>query len=726
MAWRDRADAFTALAATTVGPIAHVPSGSGLKYVRAWQTTADLFDVLRVRPVVGRVFTGENELVGRNAVAVISYGLWQRNFGGDPSIVGTSIHLANPRRSTEVAGLVEIIGVVPNAFNYPPDIQPDVWIPHVAASGPPRIDARYLRVIGRLREGVTIQQAQRQVESITSSVAAENGFPLRGDWRPVLVSFYDTLVDDVRGWMLLVLCTVGLVVVIACVNVATLMLTRSAKRARDLAIRASLGASPTQLSCGLLVESVMLSMAAAALGIVLAYWALDLAKAALPRGIPRADDIAINLRVLAAALSAAVAAGVFFGIVPAWQAARVQPSTVLSQGCLTVTAGVRRWHAAFVVAEVAFVGTLLMISTLFVSSFVRVVRTDLGFARQNLISLGLDASPGSNNVVREALRGTAGVASIAEVSGSPPLVTSAYPGTYSVVRTRLERLASANDAASVQPTIYRISPEYFDTAGIQVLRGRTFTEAEASEPVAIIDEIIAALLFADGQDPIGARLSSDSTLPPLTVVGVVRTVSHDGPEATADPQLYLPKSIGTTGTTHYLIRTSRRVADVIPRLQGSLRRALPPDSQLPPIRSLEEAFRTMTAGRRANATLMSLFGVIALLIGGAGVYAVMASTVVQQEREVGVRVALGATKGQIMRGVVARAVAYVAGGLGIGLLAGNSLSGFFESLLFQVRPSELSSYVIVAALLLMVGLVAALVPAVRAANVDPIVILRRE
>ena len=726
--WRDRTDVFAALAATSVGPMAHVPSEAGVTRTRAWETTAGLFDVLRVRPVVGRVFTAENEVAGRNAVAVISYRLWQRSFGGDPNIVGKSIHLANPRRPEEAAGLVEIIGVVPDTFNYPPDIQPSLWIPHVVGGLHGRGgDTRYLRVIGRLRDGVTMERAQSQVESVTASVAAENGFELRGDWRPVLASFYDTLVDDVRGWMLLVLWAAGLVMVVACVNVANLMLARSAQRARELAVRASLGASPRQLGVGLLIESLMVSLSAAAFGSLLAYWGLDVAKAALPYGIPRARDIALDMRVLVVTVSAAVAAGVFFGIVPAWHAARVQPGSLLNHGGHAVTQGQGRWRAVFVVAEVALVAALLVISTMFAASFVRVVRADLGFARSDVLAFGIDGYKGSTSPIVEALRGTPGIASVAELSGSPPLVLSAYPGSYSIVTHRLERPpGSASSGGVIQPTTYWVSPEYFATAGLQVLRGRTFTEADASERVAIIDERVAGFLFADGQDPIGALVSSDSTSPPLTVVGIVRAVRADGPESAAGAQMYLPKASGASGTSHYLMRTSRQVAEVIPAIQASLRRALPAEVPLPPIRSLEEAFRLITAGRRANATLMSMFGVVALLIGAAGVYAVMASSVAQQQRELGVRIALGATPGQITRGVLSRAVAYLAGGLVIGLLAGRALSEFFESLLFEVRSGDLSIYAIVAALLLTVGLAAALAPALRAARVDPLVTLRRE
>jgi predicted permease len=718
LAWRDRTDAFTALAATTVGPMAHVPSDSGVTYVRAWETPASLFDVLRVRPVVGRVLTADDEVAGRNHVAVISYRVWQQNFSGDPGVVGRSLRLGDRRRPEHAASSVQIIGVMPQGFTYPLDIRPHVWIPHVIGVSPgPPAGGDYLRVIGRLDDGRTISEAQIQVDAINASVAAAQGRERSEDRRPVLVSFYDTLVDDVRGWMLLVLWAVGLVMLVACVNVANLLLARSARRARDLAVRASLGASPAQLAAGLIAESLMLSLGAALLGITLAWWGVAVAKAALPGGIPRAEDIAVDWRVLVVTLTSAIATGLFFGVVPAWQAARVQPGSLLNDGALTATPGRRHWRATFVVIEVALVSALLVVSTLFVVSFVRVVRADLGFERSDLAAIELEGFRGRARPVLEGLADTPGVLSVAELSGTPPLIMAAYGGAQAIVQVRT--VDQPDTGLTVAATEYRVSSEYFETAGIHVVRGRTFSEADALAPVAILDELATRVLFADGRDPIGARVSLGSSQPALTVIGVVRTVKTDGPERVSGTQLYLPKHAGSGGTSQFLVRTSGRAALHAAAIRASLARVLPPGEPPPTIRSLEDAFRVITAGRRANAALMVAFGLVVLLIGAAGVYAVMASVVAQQRRELGVRIALGATRGRIARGVLARAGLYLAAGLIAGLLAGRALSGLFASLLFAVQPTDLSIYASVAALLLTVGLVAAALPAIRAARADP-------
>jgi predicted permease len=725
LAWRDRANAFTALAATTLGPMAHVPSHSGVAYVRAWETSASLFDVLRVRPVVGRVFTAGDEVAGRNHVAVISYRVWQQNFSGDPGVVGRSLRLGDRRQHEHAASSVEIIGVMPKGFTYPLDIRPHVWIPHVIGVSPsPPAGGNYLRVIGRLSDRSTISEAQVQVDGINASVAAAQGRERREDRRPVLVSLYDTLVDDVKGWMLLVLWAVGLVMLVACVNVANLLLARSARRARDLAVRASLGASPAQLAAGLIAESLMLSLGGALLGMTLAWWGGDVAKAALPGGIPRADDIAVDLRVLVVTLTSAIATGLFFGVVPAWHAARLQPGSLLSDGALTATPGRGHWRATFVVIEVALVSALLVVSTLFVASFVRVVRADLGFERSDLAAIELEGFRGSTRPVLEGLADTPGVLSVAEVSGTPPLIMAAYGGAQTM--RQLRRVDQPDTGLTIAPTTYRVSSGYFATAGIHLLRGRTFSDADALAPVAILDELATRVLFADGRDPIGARVSLGSSQPPLTVVGVVRTVSPGGPERASGTQLYLPKHPGAAGTSQFLVRTSGRAAANAAAIRASLARVLPAAEPPPTIRFLEDAFRVIVAGRRANAALMFAFGLVVLLIGATGVYAVMTSVVAQQQRELGVRIALGATPGRIARGVLARAGAYLVAGLIAGLLAGRALSGLFASLLFSVQPTDVSIYASVAALLLTVGVLAAALPAIRAARADPIAALRSE
>ncbi len=720
-AWRRHADLFESLAAVSWGPRARIPADAGERTLSVAQATASLFETLRVDPVLGRLFTVEHESVGRNAVALLRYRAWQDSFGGDRDVIGRSIRLEY--RAKDPPAFVTIIGVLPAGFTDPLNERTDVWIPHASGSlYTPHPRDGYLRVIGRLGDGATMEQARAQLEGIKASTAAALGLPLRDGWQPVLASLLDTRVGDRKGSMLLVLWAVGLLMLVACVNVANLLLSRSAERARELALRGSLGAAPRQLGLTLLAESLMLSLTAAGFGILVALWGVDVVKAALPRGLFRADTIALDARVLSVSVSAAIAAGMFFGMVPAWNVARAQPGRLLGNGTWAITPTHRRWRTALVTAEVALVSALLVVSTLFVTSFARIVRADLGFVRSGLIGLSLEGFKGPTMPILDALRRTPGVASVAEWAGPPPLLLRGGATMFRGIKAAHH----ANEPGEILATQYRVSPGYFETAGIPLLRGRIFTEADAGSSIAIIDELSARLLFFDGRDPIGAGIAFDASSPPLTIVGVVRAVSREGPEFDTGTQLYQPRATGMAGASRFLLRASGPVPQVVAAVRESLHRALPPGTDLPSVQSLEEAFSTMTAGRRANARIMSLFGLVVLVIGAAGVYAVMASIVVQQERELGVRVALGATRVRLIRAVLGRAAVYVTIGLAAGLTGGRALSTLFASMLFDVRPGDASIFVVVGALIMTAGLAAALRPALRAARVDPIRTLRAE
>ena len=724
-AWRNRSNAFLAIAASNVGPMAHVPTETGAAYVRAWETSASLFDVLRVRPVLGRVFTPDNETQGQHLVAVIAYELWQRNFGGDPHIIGRSIRMGDRQRSEQPAAVLEIIGVMPKGFMYPLHKgQPQVWIPFVLKTSAGSQRQYGAEVIGRLRSDVKLPEAQSQVDGIHAAVAAAEGRPSRDDRRPVILPLHDSLVGDVRDWMLLVLWSVTLVMLVACFNVANLMLAQTSRRRRELAIRASLGATPRRLATALIVEGLMLSLAASVMGIGFAWWGLGATTAALPAGIPRVEDIAIDWRVILVTLTAAIVTTVIFTIVPVRQAVRLRLGDALSYGAITAARKMTGWRAAVIITEVSFVSALLVVSTLFVGSFIRLVRADLGFARSDVATFQLESLQGNAAPVIEALSTTPGVVSVAEVSSAPPLIQDAYGG--SETRMSIRAAGGPDDGVAVAATTYEITPPYFETVGIQVVRGRTFTDSDVPQSVAIIDELAARVLFAGGRDPLGARISFGASRAPLTVVGIVRTVSPHGPELEPGTQLYLLKRPGTAGPSQVVVRTSGRASTVVPALRTSLARMLPAGTTPPEIRSLQDAFRVISAGRRANAAIMSVFGIVVLLIGAGGVYSVMAASVAQQHYELGVRIALGASGARIAGAVLTRAAVYLVTGLIVGSLVGRAVSSLFASLLFQVQPGDSSVYATVAALLLACGLAAAGVPALRAARTDPIIALRAE
>jgi hypothetical protein len=359
---------------------------------------------------------------------------------------------------------------------------------------------------------------------------------------------------------------------------------------------------------------------------------------------------------------------------------------------------------------------------MFVSSFIRVTRADLGFERSHLISVSASGYRGNVSDLVESLRGVTGVVSVAVVSnGSPPLIAAGFGGGSST--TTLVREDAPEGTEPMMADMRRVSPEYFQTAGISFTRGRAFDASAAEMPKAVvIDDIAARKLFGD-QNPVGAIVRGRGPQDVFTVAGVVANVRLNGPERTAGPQVYYalgPRS----GSPQLLLRTSPSPAAILPAIQATLARALPAGTPPAQIHALEDAFRRITADRRFNAGLMAIFGALALFIGAAGIYGVMASVVAQQTREIGVRVALGATAARIRRDVVAQAGRYLLAGLAVGLPAAWWVSRMFVSLLFEVRPTDLRVYLAVAALLIGVGVVAALVPARRAARVDPLIALK--
>ncbi len=416
--FREGVSAFSSLAATVAGREQLTTKG-GPEPVLSARVTASLFDVLGVRPVLGQPFDASHEVTGNDQVAILSYDMWQRRFGGDESVIGSRLALA--KRS------VTILGVLPRGVSYPigaNDSRTEIWMPYVVPDDE-RSGAQlssYLQIVGRLAPGATLETARAQAAATLSSAVVPGPSTLSGH-RVEVRSLSDVLLGKVRGWMLLVLGAVVLVLLVACANVANLLLTRATRRARELSIRASIGASRRHLVATMLVESLTLSLVAAGLGIGIAYFGVEVARNALPKGIVRASTIALDWRVFVAAVSAAIATGLLFGAVPAWLSSRSGLVSLLKQSASQSTIGGSRWRSAFLVAQVAFVGLLLVATTLFVTSFVRVTTADLGFERRNLLKAsGAELTGTVADVIRtlEALPGVVAVG--AHANGSAPLV----------------------------------------------------------------------------------------------------------------------------------------------------------------------------------------------------------------------------------------------------------------------------------------------------------------
>jgi predicted permease len=715
---------FDGLAAWRAWPF-ELSDDRGTEPVTMVTATGSLFHVLRARPEIGTTFTEEHETPGRDSVAVISHGLWQRRYGGNPGVLG--------RQLQTPTGTVTIIGVMPREFGFPIEAEqsPAIWRPFAPKPGervitPEGGRASYLRLIGRLKDGASLEQARADVERVFGALAAEHA-GMYADVQPRTELLFDTLTDRVAGWMQLVLAAVAALMAIGCVNVSNLLLTRSTQRARDISIRLSLGASRAQVMAALIAESLLLAGTATATGLLTATWLLKVVKTALPDGIVRADAAQLDARVFAACAIAGVLTALIAGVVPGWQASRIAPAQVIKDGT-GATAGPtrRRWQSTLLVAQVTLVTALVVAATLLVGSFARVVRTDLGFSRHNLAGVRLTPSvpPGPDKAaaVRDfytraeaAVRSVPGVTSVAVLGGSSlPLYT-----TGGSTGTRISR--QDGGATPVAADFRRVSVGYFETAGIPILEGRAFAPGDVGHPVAVIDELAARHLF-EGRSAIGQRLRPGG----VTIVGVAANVRLLGPEGMTQAQMYrlLDDTIGVGRVL--LIRTSEPVAAMVPAIQAVLAPLTPGRPAPARVDVVEDQFRLLTSDRRFNAGIMSALGLLALLIAASGVYATTAAMVAQRKKEIGIRMALGASAGRVVRAVTATTARLLVAGTALGLAAAWAASGALESVVFGIRPTDALVYVVPLAIIAAGGCLAALLPALKAARIDPLMTLRSE
>ncbi len=725
--WRARQDVFTGLAAVNEVAISLKGAGQGEpETLRAQMVTADFFPVLRATPLIGRPFTADNEVDGRARVAVISYGLWQRRFGGAADIL-------SKRLQGQIADF-EILGVMPPGFVYPVGAtQPtDVWVPYVVPSDQ-RVRGNeysyYLRVIGRLRDGVSIERAQARMDQITAGLAAETPrwFTDRVAKVEPLQGF---LTRGVRTWMLMLLGAVAFVMLLACVNLANLMLVRASSRTRELRVRAALGASRWDLSQALLIESLVLSLAGAALGVFVAWVGVELLRSAMPAEVPRVAEIAIDLRILAATGLAALVTGLAFGTAPVLQFSRPGIESVLNQSERASTAGVAsQWlRACLVVAEVALAVVLLVGSGLFLASFARVTRVDLGMDPLDVLTVRVRPAVGGKEYetalqrngqllqnVLERVRAIPGVQMVSLLGGGLPLRGD--------LRTERFGIPGRTLPKGTEIDLNQISPDYFSVLKVPLLKGRLFTEADRqnSQPVAILNEAAVRKYFGD-EDAIGKAVQLNGL---RTVVGVVGNIRHDGPESDWRTQAFVPIGQSRVVGATLVLRTASTLSGILPAVKSAVWSEFP-ELPLPDIYTLEHYFDGLIAQRHFNMLLLGLFGLLGIVIAGIGIYGVMAYVVTQRTQEIGIRMALGAVPSAILWSVLGRASRYLALGLAIGVAWAWGLAKFVEGFLFEISPHDLTVYISVFVVLAMTGLAAAFVPAHRAAHVDPLVALRMD
>ena len=683
--------------------------------------TANFFEVMGVRPLLGRVFGKEHETPGNDRVVVISEGLWRRRFGGATDVLGRTLTLGGQPN--------EIIGVMPEALQEPADAE--LWKP-LAPSEQAR-EARggfWLPVIGRLKPGVTPEQAQTEMSAIAARI--EEAYPEMKGFGAYVVPLHRQLVGDIERSLVILLAAVGLVLLIACANLGNLMLGRTAARRKELAIRTALGARRLRLIRQIVTETFVLAIAGGALGLVFASWATGFFISLGGSTIPRPEAITIDGRVLAFALLLAVAAALLAGIIPALQASRSGVVEHLREGGREGGAPVsRRTRSALVAAEVALAFVLLAGAGILVRTLWSMQQVDRGMQTDGVakVTISLPAALYANaGDVRgfwarllERVRTLPNVESAATGTGVlQPLVTNS--GIYSVEGRPLPPRGER-----VEYPVEVVSPGYFETLRVSLAAGRTFTESDHADAprVVIINETLAREGWP-GQDPIGRRIRSgdeDSTSPWMTVVGVIRDVRRADVRRVIRPELYMCSLQTTPRTQMVLVRTKGDPATAIPDIRREVR-ALNPQLPLFNVGTLAEDFSETLTSPRFRAVLLAAFALIALTLAAIGIYGVTAHAVSQRTHEVGIRMALGAGAPQVMTLMLRQHLRPALIGVAAGLVAAIVVSRFLQSLVYGVPATDPLTFTFMAVALVIVAAAACWIPARRATRVDPLVALR--
>ncbi|MEZ5318374.1 MAG: ABC transporter permease [Vicinamibacterales bacterium] len=727
--WAAQQQVFSAMAAIAGGAFTLQEPGAEPEELRVQRVTAPFFDVLRTYPALGAPFTGDNEVEGQHRVAVLSDGLWRRRFGADPDIVGRTIPIEG--------GGYQVVGVMPPGFEYPIGAAraTELWVPYVVPPDErvrdPRRRSVYLQAIARLKPGVTMAAAQANVDQIALALQAAHP-----DWNKDSLIGVRPLRDHIVGartqqWMLLLLGAVGLVLLIACANVANLLLARATGREREVGIRAAMGAGRWRLIRQFLVESVVLSAIGTALAVALAWWAVQVLKAAMPEGVPRLATIALDLRVLGAAAGLALLTGLLFGLVPALQLSRPDLTHALKEGARGASTGgaARRLRHVLVVAEVAIAVILVVGATLFIGSFRVLMRIDPGFDPARVLTAAISPRfepTAPNQTPRDYTRemdeivgrvaGLPGVAAASAISGGMPMGGSMSITTVSIPGRELDR---SDRGVSIR----QVTADYHRAIGIPLRAGRLFTATDraGSQPVVILNESAARKYFPD-EEAVGRTIGINGD---RTIVGVVGDVYQSNLETEPRTEAYVPIGQGPTFFSELVVKTTGDPYDVLPAVRSAVLSVLP-DVPLRNVRTMEEVLARQVAQRRFNMLLLGLFGVLGLVIAAAGIYGVMAYTVSQREREIGVRMALGATRRSVVGMVLGQASLLVAGGLVIGGVGAFLLGDQVQRFLFRMDTGDWRVFATAIGVLALSALVASLLPARRAAGVDPMIALRNE
>jgi len=731
--WRAANRVFDEMAAWRFAPVT-LSGGQEPEAVLGLEATDRLFAVLGVQPALGRTFVGGEDRPGRETVAVISHGLWQRRFGSDRSVAGRRVNIEG-RPYT-------IIGVMPPQFRFPITIPGDnfvlpidVWIPMRTGPDLEDRDSHNFWTIARLKPDVTLHQAQVNMDAIAVNLARQ--YPNSNkDLGATVTRLQDHLTVDVGPALAILLVAVGLVLLLVCTNIAGLLLSRAQSRARELAIRAALGAGPGRLIRQTLTESLLLAAVGTVSGIALAWFGAGLLVKFGPANIPRLSEASVDGHVALFTAALGIAAGLLCGIAPALLAAGVDLHRLLKEAGARATSGRGNVlvRSVLVTGEMALAVVLLTGTGLLIRSFVRVLSADPGFRTANVLSV-LISLPSSRypdpakhaSFFEEALRRIRSVPAIeaAAVTDSLPLSGINDQGGISIEGRPEPRLGEDGPQAN-RP---RVSGDYFKTMGIPLLRGRVFDQHDRSDSryVAVVSDL-AVRMYWPNEDPIGKRVSVEwANGGPVwrEIVGIVGSTRHFGLEARQKAEIYVPHTQSPQQFMSLVVRSRGDLSEVAAAIRRELA-GLDPELAGMAFRSMDDFISTAHSRRRFQVLLLGSFATLAAILAAIGIYGVMVNTVVRRRREIGLRLALGATQRDVVSMILSRGVLLAGAGIAIGFLAAIALMRFIRGLLFGVSPFDALTFAAVAALLAVIASVSAWAPALAAARVDPAVALREE
>jgi putative ABC transport system permease protein len=718
---------FDGLGAYTFGGA--IVSGTGEpESVPAIQTSANFFSVLGVDPILGRAFQTGEDKPGGPKVTVLTYGLWQRKFGGDTGVVGRSLTI-NGEPYT-------IIGVLPQTFQFA--LRPaDLWLPYQPTES--QLSRRFMHgtnLIGRLKSGVSVAQAQSELNLIAGRIEQQYKESHAGT-QAMLVPLQEEVIGSVKPILFVLLAAAGFVLLIACANVASLLLTRSLARQKEVAVRSALGASRWRVVRQLLTESLLLSVVGGAAGLVIAYWGTPALVAVLPQSqlnvMPFLKSLHIDSGVLAFSFGLSLLTGLIFGLAPALQSSRLDLNEVLKEGGRNMAAGAgHRLRSAMVVTEIALAVVLLIGAGLMMKSLFKLLQTNVGFKTDNLLTMTV-ILPGTkytedsqciafNDQLKERVQALPGVTGMGTVNILPL-------NGGNTTRFNVEGDPIPPPGQEVEANIRTVNDTYFQTLGIPLVAGRMFDDRDKadSQSVVIIGKTVADKLFA-GRNPIGRKLKYAAIdAPGDLIVGVVGDVRITGLDQAIKPVLYFPFRQSASVFSNYVVRTSIDPTALANTIRGEIR-GLEPEAAILNVSTMNEMIAQTPASfmRKFPALLISIFAGVALLLASIGIYGIVSYSVSQQTHFIGVRMALGASPSDILKMVMKQGIVLALSGVGIGVVASIGLMRLLQTLLFGVTTTDTATFALVAGTLFVVALLACYLPARRATKVDPLTALRYE